>query len=169
MSLMMHRWADWLSNTAPSQWMQTHSWVVPTSQSIHIISLSVVFGCAVLINMRLLGLSAGNRSISALVKTHVPWMYRALVVLLITGTVQTVTEPMRQFVTPAFWWKMFMIVVVVILTQWFATSVRRNAAAWDAARTRPRSARLFALVSMGLWIGIIFCGRFIGYTWTFHV
>jgi hypothetical protein len=28
----------------------------------------------------------------------------------------------------------------------------------------PASAKLFALVSLGLWIGIIWCGRFIGYS-----
>jgi hypothetical protein len=42
--------------------------------------------------------------------------------------------------------------------------VRRNAAKWDAL-ARPASARWFALISLRLWIGIIFCGRFIGYTW----
>jgi hypothetical protein len=96
-------------------------------------------------------------------------MYAGLGLLLLTGTVQTITEPLRQFVTPAFWSKMCMIVVVVILTQWFASSVRRNAAKWDAASTRPASAKVFALVSLALWIGIIFCGRFIGYMWQFHV
>jgi hypothetical protein len=164
-----HRWADWVSNTALSQWFQNHAWVVPTSQSTHLVALSVVFGSAVMISSRLLGANRNGRTVSQLVRTLVPWMYAALGLLLLTGTVQTITEPLRQFVTPAFWSKMCMIVVVVILTQWFASSVRRNAAKWDAASTRPASAKVFALVSLALWIGIIFCGRFIGYMWQFHV
>lgn len=161
-------WADVISNTGLSQWFQNQLWVIPTSQSIHIVCVSVVFGCAVMISLRLLGLGSG-RSISQLVDTLVPWMYRALVVLLLTGTVQTIAEPLRQFVTPAFWWKMVMIVCVLTLTIVFARAVRANAAKWDAASMRPAGARVFALVSLGLWIGIIFCGRFIGYTWLFHV
>jgi hypothetical protein len=138
---MVREWADWISSTALSQWFQVEEWVVPTSQSIHILGLSVVFGCAVLINLRLLGIGAASgRSVSRLLDSLLPWIYRALVVLLLTGAVQTIAEPMRQFGTPAFWLKMLMIPVVLGLTA------------------------VFALVSLGLWVGIIWCGRFIGYS-----
>jgi hypothetical protein len=42
--------------------------------------------------------------------------------------------------------------------------VRANAATWDGAVTRPAIARLFAVVSLLLWVGIILCGRLIAYT-----
>ena len=163
-----HRWANWLANTGLSGWLQNETWVVPTSQSIHIASVSVVFCCAVMISLRLLGLSASGRSVSQLVDTLVPWMYRALAVLLLTGVVQTIAEPVRQFVTPVFWWKMFMILFVLALTLWFARAVRRNAAQWDRT-ARPVGAKWFALTSLCLWVGIIFCGRFIGYTWELYL
>jgi len=163
-------WANWISMTGVSNWFQNQLWLIPTSQSIHIVSVSIVFGSAALISLRLLGIGArSGRSISQLVDTLVPWIYRALCVLLLTGAVQTIAEPLRQFVTPAFWWKMFMILCVLSLTIWFTRSVRAHAASYDASATRPVSAKVFALVSLGLWIGIIFCGRFIGYTWEFHV
>ena len=164
-----HRWADWIANTSLSHWLQNVTWVVPTSQSIHIASVAVVFCCAVMISLRLLGLSASGRSVSQLVDTLVPWMYRALAVLLLTGAVQTVAEPVRQFVTPAFWLKMLMIPCVLALTIWFARQVRRNAAQWDTAGRRPAGAKWFALTSLCLWVGIIFCGRFIGYTWELYL
>jgi hypothetical protein len=164
---MTHHWANWIANTALSGWLQNEAWVVPVSQSIHIISVSVVFGCAVMISLRLLGVSASGRSVSQLVDTLVPWMYRALTVLLLTGLVQTVAEPVRQFVTPVFWCKMLMIMCVLALTICFARAVRRNAAKWDAAA--PANAKWFALVSLSLWVSIIFCGRFIGYTWELYL
>ena len=165
MAQMVRQWADWISSTALSQWFQNELWVVPTSQSIHILALSVVFGCAVMVNLRLLGIGAtSGRSVSRLIDSLVPWIYRALVALLLTGAVQIIAEPMRQFGTPAFWLKMLMIPVVLGLTAAFAGVVRRNPAKWDSAATRPAGAKVFALVSLGLWVGIIFCGRFIGYT-----
>jgi hypothetical protein len=163
-----HHWAHWIESTALSGWLRNQAWIVPTSQSIHILCVSVVLGCAVMISLRLLGLSASGRSVSQLVDTLVPWMYRALAVLLLTGLVQTVTEPVRQFVTPVFWSKMLMILCVLALTVCFARAVRRNAGKWDAL-ARPPSARWFALISLSLWIGIIFCGRFIGYTWELYL
>jgi hypothetical protein len=165
MAHLVRQWADWIANTGLSQWFQAEEWVVPTSQSIHILALSVVFGCAVLINLRLLGIGAASgRSLSRLLESLLPWIYRALVVLLLTGAVQTIAEPMRQFGTPAFWSKMLMIPGVLGLTALLGRAVRRDPAKWDSAASRPASARVLALVSLGLWVGIIWCGRFIGYS-----
>jgi hypothetical protein len=61
-----------------------------------------------------------------------------------------------------------MILVVATMTAIFARKVRANAARWDAAGSRPASARVFAVGSSILWILIIVCGRFIGYTWAFY-
>jgi hypothetical protein len=165
---MFRAFAEWLATTHISHLFQDHLWIVPTSQSIHIICVSVVFASAIMINMRLLGVGARGRSISQLTATLVPWMRGGLVVLLLTGTVQIIAEPVREFVTPVFWAKMIIIVVVAIMTAAFAHQVRASAARWDASGTRPAGARVFAVGSTILWIAIIVCGRFIGYTWQLY-
>lgn len=161
----LHHWANSVSATPLSRWMQDQLWIVPTSQSIHIVAMAVIFGCAITIDLRLLGLSRTGRPISLLTRSLVPWIYGSLVVSLITGVIQTIIEPLRQFVTPAYWAKMLMIVLVFSLTVWFDRSVRRDPVRWDARPSRPRSAWAFALLSLLLWVGIIACGRFIAYTW----
>jgi hypothetical protein len=165
---MFRPFADWLSTTALSKTLQDQAWVVPTSQSIHIIAVSVVFGSAVMINLRLLGVGRSGRSVSQLSNTLVPWMWRGLTVLLLTGLVQTIAEPVRQFVTPMFWAKMTMIIVVAAMTVWYAKAVRGHASEWDTASSRPAPAKAFAILSTLLWLSIIVCGRFIGYTWSFY-
>ena len=165
---MFRPFADWLADTPLSKTLQDHSWVVPTSQSIHILAVSIVFGSACMVNLRLLGVGRSGRSISQLSNTVVPWMWRGLAVLLFTGLVQTVAEPVRQFVTPMFWAKMLMIILVAAITAVYASAVRRQAALWDAASSRPWPARIFAVASTLLWLAIIVCGRFIGYTWSFY-
>jgi hypothetical protein len=160
--------ADWLSTTSVSVALQNHSWMVATSQSIHILGICMVFTSACMINSRILGFGATGRTVSQLTNTLVPWMWRALTVLVATGFIQILAEPVRQFVTPAFWAKMLMIVIVVIMTALYARSVRRGAASWDQAGSRHAGAKLFAVSSTLLWFAIIFCGRFIGYTWTFY-
>jgi hypothetical protein len=165
---MVRQLANWISTTPLSRYFQDQLWIIPTSQSIHIVCVAIVFGSGSVISLRLLGLGSSGRSVSQLVETLVPWMYRALVVLLITGAVQTIAEPVRQFVTPEFWWKMFMVVCVTLLTVWFARAVRRNAAVWDAPAARPGAGKAFAVVSLALWLGIVICGRLIGYTWLFY-
>lgn len=164
---MFRPFAEWIATTSLSAFFQNVLWIVPLSQSFHILALSTLFGSVLMINLRLLGIGSG-RSISQLVNTLIPWVWTALGVLLFTGTVQTIAEPVRQFVTPAFWGKMGMIVAVMIATVIFTRSVRSNAAAWDNPATRPGGAKAFAVLSTALWVCIIICGRFIGYTWFFY-
>jgi hypothetical protein len=165
---MFRPFADWLAGTPLSKTLQDQPWVIPTSQSIHILAVSVVFGSACMINLRLLGVGRSGRSVSQLSDTLVPWMWCGLAVLLLTGAIQTVAEPVRQFVTPMFWAKMLMIMVVTLMTAFYAKAVRRNAPAWDAGASRPTRAKAFAVVSTLLWLAIIVCGRFIGYTYSFY-
>jgi hypothetical protein len=165
---MFRPFADWLATTTVSKALADQPWVVPTSQSIHILAVSAVFASAVMINLRLLGVGAGGRSVSRLSQTLLPWMWRGLAVLLLTGIVQTLVEPVRQFVTPAFWAKMMLILLIATMTALYARAVRRNAPMWDAASSRPPQAKVFAVVSTLIWLAIIVCGRFIAYTWSMY-
>lgn len=163
---MLSSFADWLAATAVSSYFRDALWVIPVSQSIHICCISIVFGSGAMISLRLLGAGRSGRSISQLVSTVVPWMYRALIVLLLTGAVQTIAEPRRQFSAEAFWLKMCMVATVTAMTVVFARAVRRHAVQWDAASSRTAAGRMFAVVSLALWVAIIVCGRFIAYTYT---
>jgi hypothetical protein len=165
---MFRPFADWLAATPVSKTLADQPWVVPMSQSIHILAVSAVFASALMINLRLLGVGAKGRSVSQLSHTLLPWMWRGLAVLLITGLIQTLVEPVRQFVTPAFWAKMSMIVVVATMTALYARAVHRNAPRWDAASSRPWHAKVFAVLSTLLWLAVIVCGRFIAYTWSMY-
>jgi hypothetical protein len=155
---------DQIAATRLSEAFKDHMWVVPTSQSIHILAVSIVFVCALLISLRLLGIGRYERPFSAAVKTQIRLMYVGLLILLLTGTVQTIAEPDRQFHSPAFWIKMLLIVFALLLTHLLSRSVRRDPQRWNLAGNRPAWSRLHAAVYVAAWAGIIFCGRFIGYT-----
>ena len=165
---MFRPFADWLAKTPVSKTLADQPWVVPTSQSIHILAISVVFASAIMINLRLLGVGARGRSVSQLSHTALPWMWGGLIVLLVTGIIQTLVEPVRQFVTPAFWAKMTLIVLVATMTALYGRAVRRNAALWDDASSRPSRGKVFAVLSTLMWLAIIVCGRFIAYTWSMY-
>jgi hypothetical protein len=162
---MLRPLADWIAATPLSKTLSDQPWVVPTSQSIHILAVAAVFASALMINLRLLGVGAKGRSVSQLSNALIPWMWRGLVVLLLTGSIQTLAEPVRQFVTPVFWAKMAMIIIVTVMTILFVRTLRRNAPVWDDVSSRPLQAKIFAVVATLMWLAIIVCGRFIAYTW----
>lgn len=145
--------------------LQRETWLVPTSQSVHIVALSILTAATLTICLRVLGVqSRSGRSVLVLIKTLMPWIYGSLCVLLLTGVAQILLEPMRQFSSPAFWLKMLLILVVLTYTIWFARTVRAHAAEWSQSASSCVAAKFFAASSMTIWIAIIFCGRFIAYT-----
>jgi hypothetical protein len=156
--------ANWIATTRLNLFFATADGLIPASQSIHILALSVVFGSCLMISLRLLGVGAAGRNVSRLAQTLLPWMWWALVALLLTGLLQLIAEPARELGNTLFWLKMGMLVCVLALNLWFGRTVRAHAATWDSAVTRPANARLFAVASLLLWVGIILCGRLIAYT-----
>ena len=157
--------ANWIASTRLNLFFATAEGLIPASQSIHILAFSVVFGSCLMISLRLLGVGASGRSVSRLAQTLLPWRWWSLIALLLTGLLQTIAEPARELGNPVFWAKMGMLVCVLALNVWFGRTVRARAATWDSAVTRPAGARLFALASLLLWVGIVLCGRLIAYTW----
>jgi hypothetical protein len=156
--------AESIARTDLSLTLQTHSWIVPTSQSIHILGVSVLFTSALVINGRILGIGSSGRTVPQLFDALLPWMWAALAALVITGITQTIAEPVRQFIAPVFWAKMAMIIVVVLTTRLYVARIRAHVSQWISGSTPPPAARIFAVGSSLLWIAIIVCGRFIGYT-----
>jgi len=160
---MIQEFCTWLSNTPVSIWIQTANWVIPTSQSIHIIAISLLAAVMLRMDARLLGAFGRNQSVAEMADRYVPWTWRLLLIALATGIVQTVAEPTRQLMNPSFRWKMFLLVVVLALTALFVQQVRKNAVGWDRLPTS-FGAKIIAVVSICCWISIILLGRWIAYT-----
>jgi hypothetical protein len=156
--------ATWIASTRLSILFGTTGGLIATSQSIHILAISAVFGSSLMINLRLLGVGASGRSVSRLAQTLLPWIWWSLIALLLTGLLQLIAEPARELGNTVFWLEMGMLVCVLALNVWFGRTVRARAAIWDSAATRPVSARLYAVASLLLWVAIILCGRLIAYT-----
>ena len=160
----MQSFANWIAATSLSETLKAYLWIIPNSQSIHILAVSVVFVCALMIGLRLLGLSRSERTLSMVIGKQTRLMYAGHIVLLLTGAVQTIAEPSRQFGSSAFWIKMVLIVFGLLITYFLARSARSDPRRWDAAIHRPAKLRIYGAGYVAAWATIIFCGRFIGYT-----
>jgi hypothetical protein len=154
---------NWLSNTPVSVWIQTTNWIIPWSQSVHIIAISLLAGVMLRMDARLLGVFGRNQTVAEMADRYMPWLWRLLVVALCTGIIQTVAEPTRQLMNPSFRWKMFLLALVLTLTILFVRQVRKNVDGWDRLPTS-YGAKLVATVSICCWISIILLGRWIAYT-----
>src|SRR5260370_41954952 len=83
----------WLEQTQMSRLIQAHDWTIPTVQSIHILAISAVAASALMINLRLLGVYAADQPLQDILARFLPFIWWPLIVLLLTGTVMIVGEP----------------------------------------------------------------------------
>jgi uncharacterized membrane protein len=113
-----------------------------------------------------LGVGSTRVSIAGMARRFTPWLWSALVLMALSGTVLIVGEPKRDLLNPVFWTKMGLLVCAIALTASFQYSINRNAKYWDENRSLKLPARLLAVVSLGLWLAIAVCGRFIAYFMT---
>jgi len=153
----------WISNTPMSLAIQTHFWAIPTIQTFHIMALAGLFGSALLMNLRIVGLSGGTSTLPQTIGRYVPWIWWGLLVLLITGFLLMVGEPVRELINPIFWIKMILVIIAALSNLWFQARVRRKSAAWDSGTGGRIAIRSAAVALILLWCAIMVAGRWIAY------
>jgi len=149
----LERLSAWLDHTALSQIVKDNDWIVPTVQTIHILAIAVVFVSALMIDLRSIGLIATDQTVERVSARFLPFVWWPLVVLAATGAVMIVGEPPRSLKNPVFQLKMVLVAAAVGVTFLHHLLARAHAGA----------ARAAAILSILLWTGIIFAGRWIAY------
>jgi len=132
-------------------------------QTIHILAIAAVVTMLAMLNFRLLRLTRSGPSLYSLAGGYVPWVWRALVILLVTGILLTITEPTRELMNDSFRLKMIMVLVLVVLTLVFRSALRTDPDYWTASPTRRLLGGAIALVSLMLCVSIVAAGRLIAY------
>jgi hypothetical protein len=160
---MMQHFSDWLAATWLSQVFANANWFVPTVQTIHILCIAVVVTTLGMLDFRLLRLTRSGPPVETVATKSVPWVWRALVVLLITGILLTITEPNRELMNYAFRLKMLLVVLLVALTLFVQKASAREPGYWSSSLTRQRLGQALGVGSLVLCVTIVAAGRLIAY------
>jgi hypothetical protein len=157
----MHAFAQWLELTPVSVAIKSNEWIIPLVQSIHIVTIAIVFGSILMIALRVLGLVRTDQAPAAVLARFSPWIRRGIVVLLLTGALLVAGEPVREIMSLSFWIKMALIVVGIV----GALAFRRVLAPIVAVGQTEFSGgtKTVAMATVLLWLTVIFMGRAIAY------
>jgi uncharacterized protein DUF6644 len=163
MTYSVQAFSDWLAGTPLSMQIKTVDWIIPTVQTIHILSISMVMSAAAMVDLRVLGLLSRRQPLAAVSCRFVPWIWWTLIVLLLSGSTLIIGEPGRSLRNPVFILKMSMLAAVLVLTLIFHRGLRHNDRFWENSPGRRIGGRLIAALSLVIWVGIVFAGRWIAY------
>jgi hypothetical protein len=160
----LKQFAEWLSTTAPSVFIQVHeAWAIPTIQSIHIVGIGVVMGSVLMIYLRILGWAGMDQTLRQTASRFGPWLTGSLCLLLATGLLMVIGEPVRELVTFSFWLKMFLVALSTAVAAAFQVSLRKHERRWEETLANRGLTKGMAMLTFLIWVCIIILGRLIAY------
>jgi hypothetical protein len=160
---VISHFCDWLGATRISVLFQSLKWFVPLVQTVHILNIGVVMTSIGMLDFKLLGISGRAQSLAAMVSYFMPWIWTALAILLITGTLLSITEPPRELMNYAFRAKMMMVLAMAAMLRIVQLRVRRDPDYWTQSPPRLAAARALGAGSLLLAVAIVAAGRWIAY------
>ena len=163
MDALLTGFSKWLAATSLSHTIQAVTWIIPTLQTIHILCVAIAFSSAVLVDLRIFRLFDRDEPLSEVMRRFLPPIWPVLAVLLITGSLLIIGEPRRSLVNTTFYLKMALLIVAIALTATLQRIVLASPGAFED-RSRRLGGQLLATVSVLVWCGILFAGRWIAYT-----
>jgi uncharacterized membrane protein SirB2 len=163
MEALLTSFSKWLAATSLSHSIQTVTWIIPTLQTIHILCVAIAFSSAVLVDLRIFRLFERDEPLREVMRRFLPPIWPVLVILLVTGSLLIIGEPRRSLVNTTFYLKMALLLVAIVLTATMQRTVLASPGAFDD-RSRRLTGQALATLSVFVWCGILFAGRWIAYT-----
>jgi hypothetical protein len=135
------------------------AWAFPVIESFHLVAFAILGGAVLIVDLRLLGSGLRRYSAGELARDAEPWLIGSLAVMLTTGVLLFLSEAVKCYYSYAFKVKMVSLVLAII----FTFTVRRRVLS-AGAESLGRWGVLIAVVSLTLWAGVAWGGRWIGFS-----
>ncbi|MDT8429476.1 MAG: DUF6644 family protein [Pseudomonadales bacterium] len=139
------------------------TWWFPLLESLHVISITLLVGSILMVDLRLLGVAALSYAVSKMVRELVPWTLLAFIVAVITGLGLFITRASAHMANPAFQWKLGLLALAGLNMAFFHFRSYRQVSLWDGSSTIPWQARLAGAMSLLLWSAVMLSGRWVGH------
>lgn len=167
---MRHNWYCRISNEMMLLLLQTqylnydpatnplnnNEWSFPLLEIIHIVGFAIAIGTIFIQDLRLLGLGMKRELPSELAKSFWPWTLGGFVAVLMSGPLIWSSDPNMYLNNPGFRFKMGALIFALLFQYLIHNRVVKSDPSSGAGA-------LVAVVSIGLWVSVIFGGIFIAF------
>jgi len=139
-------------------------WMFPTFESIHVVFLTLVFGSIILLDLRLTGLGFRGRSVSDVTRDVMVWTWVGFLGAAASGSLLFTSNALVYYNDWATRGKFACMGLAGINMLIYELVYHPSIANWDTTAVPPRRVRVAGYLSIALWIGVIFFGRWIGFS-----
>jgi hypothetical protein len=156
---------QWLEQTRGSIALHESLWAYPIVESVHVLTLCLFVGTAVMLDLRLLGLTMRRAPVSEVAERLLPWTAAGFGVMFVSGALLFYAIPVRTYLNIFFRVKVAMLILAGLNAWVFHFTVYRRVAEWDLDPVTPKGAKVAGGLSLLLWAAIVVAGRMIAYNW----
>jgi hypothetical protein len=159
---LMESFVSWLTSTHLSKVCAAQApWAWPLGETLHFVGLSLLMGSVGLYDLRLLGLM--KRVPIGAVRSFVPWAITGFVLNLVTGIYFFVVQPRYYIANPAWWPKVFFLIVAGVNVAVFERTLSPRIIGIGEGEDTPISFKVAGAVSLASWFGVLYFGRMLAF------
>ena len=136
----------------------------PMIELVHVLAICLVVGSIMAVDLRLLGFASVKRPVSAVTRGILPLTWGAFAVAVASGFLMFISNATKYLGNGFFVAKLCLIAAAGANMLVFHFISARQQSQWDNQARLPLTARLAGGLSMLLWIAVVACGRWIGFT-----
>jgi hypothetical protein len=156
--MSLHGWFMALAHSPLGHAMQTSKWDFAVVEMVHLLALALLGGSVLVIDLRLLGVILKGELVWEIGRDLGRVVTGSLAVMVLSGIALLSEEAGKCYYSPAFRWKMALLAGAVL----FYCTLHRSALQ-QTGRGRPTTwAKMAAIISLALWLGVGIAGRAIG-------
>ena len=155
---------SYLENSALADNIRENDLLFPLIESVHVVAICLVVGSILAVDLRLLGLASLNRPVSRVSAGILPLTWGAFVVAVASGGLLFISNATKYLGNGFFVAKLCLIAAAGLNMAMFHFISAKDLPRWENDRRPPLPARLAGGVSIVLWIAVVACGRWIGFT-----
>jgi len=159
----MFAFCQWLENSQFATAIHQSLWLFPLIETAHLFGIVLLVGATSALDLRLVGLTMKEESVSTLAGRLLPWAWVGLTVQVLTGFCLFASEATRCWENRAFRIKMVMLILAGLNALIFHQTIYRRVANWDKSAATPLAAKFAGCCSILLWFGIVAAGRWIAF------
>jgi hypothetical protein len=164
---MMPQLADlisYLENSRLADNIRENDLLFPFIESVHVLSICLVVGSILAVDLRLLGLASIRRSVSRVTHGILPLTWCAFVVAVASGGLLFISNATKYLGNGFFIAKLFLIGAAGLNMMIFHAISAKDLPRWENESRLPLPVRLAGGLSILLWVAVVACGRWVGFT-----
>jgi uncharacterized membrane protein len=162
--MVIPEFCAWLENSAVGTAIRQSTWLFPAIETLHVLATVIVVGSVTMLDLRLLNIAYRDRSIREVHEDVLPWTWTSFAVAAIAGSLLFSSSATKYYHNVPFRIKMMLLLLIGINAAFFELGTYPRVANSDRESRIPRAAKIAGAVGIVFWIGVVACGRWIGFT-----